>query len=321
MFAMLISYVLSRTLVLTLAKYWLRTAAQEHAAAHAAGPLQAHATALRGRLRARARTISGVARAVAAPPAPFITAVPRGAFASLLIYPSLGRNFFPDVDAGQIKLHVRGPTGMRVEDTAALVDRVEAAVRQVIPPAEIDSVVDNIGLPVSSINMTYNNSGTIGSSDADILISLKPNHAPTADYVRAGCAQRLPLRVSGHELRVPARGHRQPDPQLRRACAHRRPDRGPEPRRTTQVANQLLDSFRQIPGLVDLRIQQVFNLPELEVRTDRTRAEQLGISQPDIANDLLLTLSGSGQIAPTFWLNPQNGICSIRSSRRRRSTG
>jgi len=305
-FAMLISFVLSRTLVLTLAKYWLRTAAQEHAAAHTAGPLkrmQQRFEAAFERTRGRYRTLL---ERVLHHRGTFIPLILVGALASLLIYPTLGRNFFPDVDAGQIKLHVRGPTGMRVEDTAAMVDRVEAALRQVIPPADIASVVDNVGLPVSSINMTYNNSGTIGTSDADILISLTPHHAPTADYV-ARLRERLPPEFPGTSFAfLPADivsqilnfGAPAPiDVQVVGPSADNR-----------QVADRLLDSFRQIPGLADLRIQQVFNLPELEVRTDRTRAEQLGITQSDIANDLLLTLSGSGQIAPTFWLNPQSGI-------------
>jgi multidrug efflux pump subunit AcrB len=305
-FAMLISFVLSRTLVLTLAKYWLRTAAQEHAAAHAAGPLkrmQQRFEAAFERARGRYRGLLERALHHRGMVIPLFLV---GAFASLLIYPALGRNFFPDVDAGQIKLHLRGPTGTRVEDTAALVDRVEAAVRRVIPPADIDSVVDNVGLPVSSINMTYNNSGTIGTSDADILISLKPHHDPTAGYM-ARLRQRLPLEFPGTSFAfLPADIVSQilnfgaPAPIDVQVV-------GPSPA-NPQLANQLLDSFRQIPGLADLRIQQVFNLPELEVRTDRTRAEQLGITESDIANDLLLTLSGSGQIAPTFWLNPQNGI-------------
>jgi len=305
-FAMLISFVLSRTLVLTLAKYWLRTAAEERAEQHAAGPLKRvqlrfEAAFERGRARYRAlleRTLQRRGR--------FIPLFLGAAFASLLVYPTLGRNFFPDVDAGQIKLHVRGPIGTRVEDTAALVDRVEAAVRQVIPPADIASVVDNVGLPVSSINMTYGNSGTIGTSDADILISLTPRHDPTAGYV-ARLRQRLPLEFPGTSFAfLPADIVSQilnfgaPAPIDVQVV-------GPSPD-NRQVADRLLDSFRRIPGLADLRIRQAFNLPELEVRTDRTRAEQLGITESDIANDLLLTLSGSGQIAPTFWLNPQTGI-------------
>ncbi|MFZ0498690.1 MAG: efflux RND transporter permease subunit [Steroidobacteraceae bacterium] len=305
-FAMLISFVLSRTLVLTLAKYWLRTAAQEHAAAAQAGPLKRlqlrfEAAFERGRGRYQALLEAALRHRRA-----FIPIFLAAAAASLLIFTVLGRNFFPEVDAGRIKLHLRGPTGMRVEDTAALVDRVEAALREVIPPADIDSVVDNVGLPVSSINMTYNNSGTVGTSDADILIALKGHHAPTASYV-ARLRSLLPQEFPGTSFAfLPADivsqilnfGAPAPiDVQIV----------GPSPE-NPGLANRLLDSLRQIPGLADLRIQQLFNLPELKVTVDRTRAQELGITQADVADDLLLTLSGSGQISPTFWLNPQNGI-------------
>ncbi|HEY2037340.1 MAG TPA: efflux RND transporter permease subunit [Steroidobacteraceae bacterium] len=305
-FAMVASFIFSRTLVLTLAKYWLRTAAQEHAAAGTAGALkrmqlrfEAAFERTRGRYR---RLLELVLRRRAV----FIPVFLLGAAASLLIYPTLGRNFFPDVDAGRIKLHIRGPTGMRVEDTAALVDRVEAALRQVIPRAQIASVVDNVGLPVSSINMTYDNSGTIGSSDADIFVGLTANHAPTAGYV-AKLRGVLPREFPGTSFAfLPADivsqilnfGAPAPiDVQIV----------GPSPQNPA-LADRLLGSLRHVPGLADLRINQVFNLPQLEVQTDRTRAEQLGITQSDVANNLLLSLSGSGQVAPTFWLNPQNGI-------------
>ena len=305
-FAMATSFILSRTLVLTLAKYWLRTAAEEHAAAADAGPLkrmqrrfEAAFEHARGRYRALLEAILR-RRAV------FIPVFLLGAAVSLLIYPQLGRNFFPDVDAGRIKLHVRGPTGMRVEDTAALVDRVEAALRQVIPAGEIASVVDNVGLPVSSINMTYNNSGTVGSSDADILIGLSPDHAPTAGYV-ARLRTVLPREFPGTSFAfLPADIVSQilnfgaPAPIDVQVV-------GPSPK-NRDVADGLLDSLRHVPGLADTRIGQLFNRPEIEVHTDRTRAEQLGITQSDVANNLLLSLSGSGQVAPTFWLNPRNGI-------------
>ncbi len=305
-FAMLTSFLLSRTLVATLAKYWLRTAAEEHAAAAQAGPLKRAQLAFEAafeRTRRRYRALlDGILRHRRLAISLFLGAMA----ASLLIYPLLGRNFFPEVDAGQIKLHVRGPTGLRVEDTAALVDHVEAAVREVIPPGEIASVVDNVGMPVSSINLTYSNSGTVGSSDADILISLAADHRPTAGYI-ARLRERLPQEFPGTSFAfLPADivsqilnfGAPAPiDVQITGPSARNR-----------EIADQLLESLRHVPGLADLRIQQLFNLPELRVETDRTRAEQLGITQSDIANNLLLTLSGSGQIAPTFWLNPQNGI-------------
>jgi multidrug efflux pump subunit AcrB len=305
-FAMLTSFVLSRTLVATLAKYWLRTAADEHAANAQAGQLKRAQLAFeaafeRTRLRYRAllESILGHRRL-------FIPLFLGAMVLSFLIFPLLGRNFFPEVDAGQIKLHVRGPTALRVEDTASLVDHVEAAVREVIPPAEIASVVDNVGLPLSSINLTYSNSGAVGTSDADILISLTADRGPTARYV-ARLRKRLPAEFPGTSFAfLPADIVSQilnfgaPAPIDVQVVGS-----SPENR---EIADNLLDSLRHVPGLADLRIQQLFNLPELRVQTDRTRAEQLGITQSDIANDLLLTLSGSGQIAPTFWLNPENGI-------------
>src|SRR5215469_15584866 len=253
-FAMVTSFILSRTLVLTLAKYWMRTAAQEHAAAGRAGPLkrlQLRFEAAFERVRARYRDLLDAAlhrRAV------FIPVFLAAAAASLLIYPQLGRNFFPDVDAGRIKLHIRAPTGRRVEDTAALVDHIEAAMRQVIPPDEIASVVDNVGLPVSSINMTYNNSGTVGSSDADILIGLTPQHAPTAGYV-ARLRSVLPREFPGTSFAfLPADIVSQilnfgaPAPIDVQVV-------GPSPK-NGQIADRLLESLRHVPGLADLRIQQ-----------------------------------------------------------------
>jgi len=185
-FAMLTSYVLSRTLVPTLAKYWLRTKEQEHAAAAASKRnavqrmqrrFEARFEALRDWYHHWLGLVLGHGRT-------FIAVFLGGVLLSLLLYPLLGRNFFPEVDAGQIKLHLRAPTGVRVEQTAALVDHVEAAVRAVIPTSELASIVDNVGLPVSGINLTYGNSGTIGTSDADVLITLTSDHQPTADYVR-----------------------------------------------------------------------------------------------------------------------------------------
>ncbi|HYK25124.1 MAG TPA: efflux RND transporter permease subunit, partial [Steroidobacteraceae bacterium] len=305
-FAMLTSFVLSRTLVATLAKYWLRTAAEEHAANAQAGPLKRAQLAFeaafeRTRLRYRALLESILTHRRL-----FIPLFLGAMVLSFLIYPLLGRNFFPEVDAGQIKLHVRGRTGLRVEDTAALVDRVEAATREVIPPDEMASVVDNVGMPVSSINTTYSNSGAVGTSDADILISLAADHRPTARYV-AELRERLPEEFPGTSFAfLPADIVSQilnfgaPAPIDVQVVGS-----SPENR---ELADHLLDSLRHVPGLADLRIQQLFNLPELRVQTDRTRAEQLGITQSDIANNLLLTLSGSGQVAPTFWLNPENGI-------------
>jgi multidrug efflux pump subunit AcrB len=305
-FAMLTSYVLSRTLVPTLAKYWLRTAADEHAAAANPGVLRRFQRGFEVRFEKVRDRYQSFLATVLEHRAAFAAVFLGAALASMLIYPFLGRNFFPDVDAGQIKLHIRGQTGLRVEDTAALVDHIEAAMREVIPPNEIDSMVDNVGLPVSAINMTYANSGTFGSSDADILVALKPDHAPTASYLRqlrVRLPQEFPGTVFGFlpadivsqilNFGVPA----PIDIQIS----------GSSPE-NHDIADALVASLRQVPGLVDLRLGEVFNQPELRVATDRSRAQQLGISQNDIAQNLLLTLSGSGQVEPTFWLNPKTGL-------------
>ncbi len=305
-FAMLTSYILSRTLVPTIAKYWLRTAEQERAAAANPNAWQRFQRRFEARFERIRERYHEILDAVLQHRRVFISVFLGVMLASTLLYPLLGRNFFPEVDAGQIKLHVRAPAGTRVEDTAALVDHVEAALREVIPPREIADVVDNVGPPVSSINTTYSNSGTVGSADADILVSLTAEHGHTADYVRR-LRERLPEEFPGISFAfLPADivsqilnfGAPAPiDVQVM----------GPSPK-NREVANRLLESLRHVPGLVDVRIQQVFNQPELRVSTDRSRAQQLGINQHDIANNLLLTLSGSGQIAPTFWLNPQTGL-------------
>ncbi len=305
-FAMLTSYVLSRTLVPTLCKYWLRTHEEEAAAAVTPNAWQRFQRGFEARFERIRDVYQSVLTTILHHRSVFMAVFLGMAFGSMLLIPFLGRNFFPEVDAGQIKLHVRGPTGLRVEETAALVDHVEAALRQTIPPGEIASVVDNIGLPVSSINLTYGNSGTVGSSDADILVSLKGDHASTAEYVRT-LRQRLPRQFPGSTFSfLPADIISQilnfgaPAPIDIQIV-------GPSPK-NRDIANQLLAALRHVPGLVDLRVQQLFNQPELRVSTDRSRAQQLGISQHDIANDLLLTLSGSGQIAPTFWLNYETGL-------------
>ena len=303
-FAMLTSFLLSRTLIPTLAKYWLQAATHEHRdSGHSRWHrlqqrFEASFESLRERYRAVLGQLLGHGRTV-------IGVFLGGVALSLLLYAVLGRNFFPDVDSGQIKLHLRGPSGLRVEQTAALADRVEAALRETIPSAELASIVDNIGLPSSGINLTYSNSGSIGSSDADILVSLAAHHASSAQYVQR-LRLRLPQEFPGVSFAfLPADIVSQilnfglPAPIDVQVTGASRLNR--------DVASKLLDSLRQVPGLVDLRMQQTFNQPEMRVTSNRSRAEQLGISQRDIAGNLLLTLSGSGQVSPSFWLNPETG--------------
>ena len=305
-FAMVTSFLLSRTLVPTLAKYWLRTHEQELAARANANALQRFQQRFEAgfeALRARYHAVLGAALGKGGA---FIAAFLAAVLLSTLLFGLLGRDFFPEVDSGQIKLHVRVRSGVRVEETAAMMDQVEQAVRQVIPASELASIVDNIGLAVSSINVTYSNSGTIGSSDADILISLHSGHAPTHDYVRT-LREKLPVQFPGMSFSfLPADIVSQilnfgvPSPIDIQVI-------GPSPA-NRDLANHLLDELRHVPGLVDLHIQQTFDQPEFRLATDRSRAQQLGISQKDIADNLLLTLSGSNQVTPTFWLNTQTGI-------------
>ena len=307
-FAMLASYFFSRTLVPTLAKYLLRhhKSADLHHETTRNPFMRVHLAFERGFERTRVRYRAFLAARVAHPVG-FVTLFLACCGASLLLTPFLGRDFFPQVDAGTIALHLRAKTGMRVEETAVLTDRVDARIRALIPARELHSIIDNIGLPVSGINLSYSNTGTIGTSDADVLISLNEDHHPTADYVRS--LRRtlndefpgvqfafLPADIVSQTLNF---GMPAPiDVQItgRNATANR------------AFAARLLAKLRTVPGLADARIQQPADLPRIFIDVDRTRAQQAGFTQKDIASDLLITLSGSQQTTPTFWLNPMNGV-------------
>jgi len=221
--------------------------------------------------------------------------------------PYLGQDFFPTVDGGQIKLHVRAPTGTRIEQTTSLTDRIGTAIHAMIPANELDGIVSNIGLTVSGINMAYNNSGTIGVGDADILITLKPHHAPTDDYIKA-MRVKLPQQFPGTSFAfLPADIVSQvlnfgvPAPiDLQVAGRDLAADR--------KYANALLAKVRAIPGIADARIQQAFQQPTLDVNVDRSLTSLVGLTEKDVATAMLTTLSGSSQSAPTYWLNPTNGV-------------
>jgi multidrug efflux pump subunit AcrB len=240
----------------------------------------------------------------------------RGAFAiiflafcagSMLLLPQLGQDFFPNVDAGQFRLHLRARSGTRIEETAKLVDQVEAAVRQEIPAGEFRGMMDNIGIPVSSINLTYNDSGLVGTGDADILVSLRPKHHPTAGYM-----DRLRLRLNREfpgilfyflpaDIVSESINFGLPAPfdiQLvgRNQTANR------------EIAARLAEKIRQVPGAVDVRVQQPADLAKLELAVDRTRASEMGLAERDVANSVLLSLSGSAQVSPVYWIDPRVGI-------------
>ena len=306
-FAMLASYVLSRTLVPTMAKYMLESHADREARGAGRGlfsRLQRRVDAQFGRLRALHRRM--LERCMARRRR-FASIFLAACVASLGLLFFVGEDFFPAVDSGQFKLHLRGPTGMRIEETAALCERVEDAIRGVIPPQEIDSVIDNIGLPYSGLNLAYTNSSPIGPSDADILVSLGENHHPTFGYTRAlrlELARRFPgvqftfipadivSQILSFGLPAPI------DVQVvgRDLDANR------------AFAASLRDKLSTVPGLVDLRVHQAFNQPQLHLRSDRTMVAETGYSQREVATSLLIALSGSFQTTPTFWLNPATGV-------------
>jgi len=305
-FAMLASYFLSRTVVPTMARYLLLPPVE--GAPPSRNPLvrlqQAFEHAFeRGRDGYRRLLMRVVARRRIFIPA-FLAAC---LVVSLLLAPRLGENFFPESDAGQLTLHVRVQTGTRIEETARLTDLVEGAIRRVIPADELDTILDNIGLPYSVINWMHSFSGVIGAADADIMVSLKPNHRPTADYIRT-LRRVLPEEFPGMDFYfLPADiitqiinfGLPAPiDVQLE----------GADVQGNRQVADKMLRELRQVPGLADLHIQQRFDYPKFELAIDRTKAGQAGFTARDVAGSALVALSGSFQTTPAFFLNWQNGV-------------
>ena len=226
---------------------------------------------------------------------------------SFLLAPFLGRNFFPEVDGGQIQLHVRAPIGMRIEETAAQFTDVEKAIREIIPPAQVGAVVDNIGTYLSSINTIYNNTGTIGESDGDIQISLNEGHAPTAGYV-SRLRDELPRRFPGMTFSfLPA----DIVSQILNFGAPAPIDlqvRGNDLAADYAYANKLLAQVRHITGVADARIQQSAAQPTFDVDIDRTRAQYTGVTAADVTNSLVVNLASSIQVAPVYWLNEKNGV-------------
>ena len=309
-FAMIFSFLLSRTLVPTMAKYLLHMHVERTGGAGGEVPKNPLVRFQHGfeerftRMRAAYHGLLGLAiehrRLFVAGFVGFIAV-------SFLLAPFLGRNFFPQVDGGQILLHVRTPVGMRVEETAGRFAEVEKAIREVIPAAEVGAVADNIGTYLSSINTIYNNTGTIGESDGDIQISLNEGHAPTADYV-ARLRQELPRRFPGMSFSfLPA----DIVSQILNFGAPAPIDlqvRGNDLGADYAYANKLLAQIRHIPGIADARIQQSASVPTIDVNIDRTRAQYTGVTAADVTNSLVVNLASSLQVAPTYWLNEKNGV-------------
>jgi multidrug efflux pump subunit AcrB len=305
-FAMLASYLLSRTLVPTLAKYWLHERVPERVGAAASN---AYARFQHGFERRFAAFRSGyhdlLGGALHHSLAFTLVFMAIGATAFLLL-PWLGRDFFPSVDAGQVRLHLRAPSGTRIEQTAILCDSIEDEIRRAIPASELDSLIDNIGVPYSGINLSYSTSAPVGPSDADIMISLRPGHRSTAGYVR-DLRTRLRNRFPGTTFAfLPSDIVNQilnfglPAPLDVQVI-------GNDVEANRAFSNGLLAKLKTIPGAADLRIQQAFDYPQINVNVDRTNAALVGLTQLNVANDVLISLSGSQQTAPTFWLDPRSG--------------
>lgn len=309
-FAMLASYLLSRTLVPTMARYMLIERTEEErreSTARSRNPfvrMQAKFEAGFERFRERYHQLleASIRRRQL-----FMICFFTACVLSFALLPLVGEDFFPSVDSGEFNVHMRAPAGTRIEETAALCDRVENDIRSQIPPSELATIIDNIGLPYSSINLSYSNSAPIGTGDADILVELARGHRPTKEYVRKLRARLrddfpgvefydLPAdmvsKILNFGLPAPI------DIQIvgRNLAANR------------QFAGNLLNQLKFVPGTVDLRIQQMFNEPKLHFEVDRTKAQEIGYSARDVAQSLLVSLSGSFQTAPTFWLDPRTGV-------------
>jgi multidrug efflux pump subunit AcrB len=305
-FAMIGSFILSRTLVPTMANYLLKPHDAD-AHGHGGGVFGAFQRGFERQFERLRAVYAGALRGAVLGRRGFIPFFLAVVVCSFGIAPWLGQNFFPSVDAGEIKLHVRGQTGLRIEETARLCDQVEDAVRHLVPPGELAGIVDNIGLPFSGINMAYSNSGTVGRQDADILITLKADHAPTADYVRR-LREILPRQFAGTGFSF------QPADIIAQILNFGLPApvdvqvAGPDGAANQRYAGALLRQIRTIPGVADAHQQQVANLPTLRVNVDRTLAAEMGMTEKDVAQSVLVNLSGSSQTDPSFWLNPRNGV-------------
>jgi multidrug efflux pump subunit AcrB len=307
-FAMIASYFFSRTLIPTLAMYLMK------ARSRGGVPTRGRFSALirfQAAFERRFEQFRGgykrmLGRAIERRRT-FLPIFMLACVGSLALIPFTGQDFFPAVDAGEIRLHMRAPTGTRIEQTARLADEVEAKINTVIPKSEQAALLDNIGVPVSGINLTYASSGPIGSEDADIMVSLKPGHKPTAGYVstlRNTLANAFPgvtfaflpadivSQILNFGLPAPI------DIQIV----------GAKLDQNRVVANDLLQKLRGVRGLVDARIQQPGDEPAINLDVDRTKALQAGLTQHDVAQNLLIALSGSSQTTPNFWLDPKNGV-------------
>jgi len=313
--AMMASYMLSRTLIPTMVKFMLRGEAGRYHGE--SGEMEDAGHGLFARIhqgfQERFENMRNAYRRLLAASLSHRKLV-AGCFALMslacaALIPFIGTDFFPQVDAGQIRLHVRAPAGTRIEETELFFRQVEDAIRQMIPPAELSDVLDDIGLPYSGLNIALSDSATVGAFDGEILVSLKPSHASTWNYIRE-MRRRLnrqfpeltlffqPADIVGQILNfgLPAPIDVQVIGPLGNINAN------------YALAKQISARLARIPGAVDVHVHQVVDAPELRFNVDRTRAVQLGLTQQDVANSLLISLSSNMQLAPNYWINPQNMI-------------
>jgi multidrug efflux pump subunit AcrB len=305
-FAMLASYLLSRTLIPTLVMYIMR--GHEHRAEAPKSFLGRFQRGFERKFEDFRRGYEQLLETTLEHRGVFVLFFLAFCLLSLGLFVFLGQDFFPQVDAGLLRLHVRARPGLRVEETARLCDEIEAVLRQEIPKGELQTVLDNIGLPNSGINQSYSSAGTIGTSDAEILIALDPErHHPTADHIRH-LREILPRRFPGVEFFF------QPADIVTQILNFGLPAPidvqvvGTDMGTSYQIAQQIANKMRHIPGAADVHVQQLLSLPTLHMDIDRTRVTQVGLTARDVAQSVLVSLSGSFQTSPNFWLNPRNAV-------------
>jgi multidrug efflux pump subunit AcrB len=309
-FAMLASYFLSRTIVPTMAKYLLKPHDADHEKTKrpSRNPFVRFQVTFEHYFEKLRNWYRGLLTFCLEFRLGFLFSIVAFWIASLvLLYPWLGQDFFPSVDGGQFKLHVRAKTGTRIEDTARLCDEIEGVIRREIPQEQLGTIIDNIGIPYSGLNLSYSNSAPVGTADADILVSLSEKHRPTAEYTHE-LRDKLTQEFPGTEF------YYLPTDMVSQILNFGLPAQidiqfvGQQLVQNRAVAEKMMEQISHIPGTTDLRIQQPFNLPIWTIDVDRTRAQQVGYSQRDVAVSVLTSLSGSFQTNPTFYLNPQNHV-------------
>jgi CzcA family heavy metal efflux pump len=311
MFAMIASFILSRTLVPTMAKYMLHPHVDEHGQHIEAPPTRNPLVRFQRGFEASFEKVRGGYHGLLAMAMEhrriFVIGFLAFVVFSFALVPMLGRNFFPDVDAGEILMHVRAPVGTRLEQSADLFARIQRSIKRIVPAAELGTLVDNIGLSSSGINNTYNNTGTIGEQDGDIQIALNEGHHPTAGYVRQ-MREQLPREFPGVTFSFPPADIVSQILNFGSPAPITLQIRGNNLPANFKYADTLLREIKRIPGVVDARIQESQANPGFNIDVDRTQAQLLGITERDVTNSLVVNLAGSSQVAPTFWLNPANDI-------------